>query len=265
MSMLRFAFALFFPQSLSLPVRSTPALAAPGECERNARESACKDVFLAVVAHELRNTMAPLESALEILGASAGGSAVAQHSLDMGRRQLKHMGRLVEDLLDVGRMVTDQLEVRLARVCLQESVAAAVQAAMGSAARRSQRITVDMPEERLVVDADPLRLEQMLANLLGNAIKFTGVGGRIDVSLQPAAGGQVNIVVQDNGEGIAPQSLESVFQIFRRAERDRTSSDGGLGIGLALVRRLAQLQGGTVRAFSDGKGRGSRFVITLPR
>lgn len=226
------------------------------ECQR-------KNVFMATLAHELRNTMEPLGSALEILSCGRADPQLAARTAAMAQRQLQHMNHLLNDLLDVGRVVNDKMELQLRRSSLQELVSSAAQASANAAAQRRQTVALDMPEAPLWVDADPVRFGQILTNLLNNALKFTPPGGHIRVAAA-LDGDCVELSVADDGVGIASEDLDGVFDMFAQAHRSKKHSAGGLGIGLSVVRRLVELHGGTVTAHSRGKNMGSTFTVTLP-
>ncbi|HEU4752108.1 MAG TPA: ATP-binding protein, partial [Armatimonadota bacterium] len=179
-------------------------------------------------------------------------------------RQTHHLSRLVDDLLDVSRITHGKIELRKEQSDVRTAVRRAVETTRLLVERRSHTLTVDLPAEPLLAEIDPARLEQVMVNLIGNAAKYTDAGGRIWVSaeLQESA---VVLRVRDTGVGIAPQVLPHVFDLFTQADRSLDRSQGGLGIGLTLVRSLVELHGGTVSAHSEGTGRGSEFIVRLPR
>jgi PAS domain S-box-containing protein len=228
-----------------------------------------KDRFLATLAHELRNPLAPVRAALHILEA-AGDDPLAAESAAEARavlgRQIGHMVRLIDDLLDVARITTGRIVLQRRRVGLDEAVRAAVETARPLLDRMGHRLTVSLPEPPeppVMLDADPTRLSQVLANLLNNAAKYTDAGGDIRLSAAREAGEAV-IRVSDNGIGIPPDRLGRVFEMFHQVEGTVERSQKGLGIGLAVVKGLAELHGGRVEALSAGPGRGSEFVVRLP-
>ncbi|MBS0658898.1 MAG: PAS domain-containing protein [Verrucomicrobia bacterium] len=238
---------------------------AAEELERADRS---KDEFLAMLAHELRNPLAPLRNAAELLGLPELGAAERDHALGILTRQIENMSRMVDDLLDVSRITEGKIALRRATVELQGVVRSALDAMRPACQARNQALSVCLPEEPVYVLADSTRLEQVLGNLLGNACKYGGEGCRIDVTValaEAAAGPEVELRVRDNGIGIAPELLPRVFELFMQATRSLDRAHGGLGIGLTLVDRLVRLHGGTVEAHSEGVGRGSEFVIRLPR
>jgi signal transduction histidine kinase/ActR/RegA family two-component response regulator len=219
-----------------------------------------KDEFLAMLAHELRNPLAPIRSALELLRIDREGeSATMAH--DIMDRQVRHLVRLVDDLLDVSRIVRGRIELRKEVVELSLVLGHAIEVSRGE---------IDAHHHKLVVDADPslcvlgdsTRLAQVVANLLNNASKYTDDGGTIWLTTK-RDGASAIISIRDNGSGIAPEVLPTVFDLFIQADRTIQRSRGGLGIGLTLVRRLAELHGGTVSVRSDGPGHGSEFIVCL--
>ncbi|WP_321877416.1 hybrid sensor histidine kinase/response regulator [Paraburkholderia bannensis] len=229
-----------------------------------------KDEFLATLAHELRNPLAPIRNGLHILRiAGAGGSRSAtQRTHDMLERQLDHMVRLVDDLMEVSRITGGKIELRKEAVELGTVLREAVETNRALIDTAGHRLTVNLPPEPLVLDADPVRLAQMVANLLNNAAKYTDPGGQIWLTAHcndhGERGRQAVVSIRDSGMGIAPAMLPKVFDLFVQGERAYSRAQGGLGIGLTLVRSLAELHGGTVEAVSEGLGRGSEFVVRLP-
>jgi signal transduction histidine kinase len=221
-----------------------------------------KDEFLAMLAHELRNPLAPMLHAVEIMRARPNRS-VGQRVREVMVRQVRHMARLVDDLLDVSRITRGKTELRTEQAVLQTIVERAVETARPLIESREQALSLSLPPEPLWLEADPTRLEQVLVNLLNNAAKYTEPGGRIRVEVERDAGKAV-VRVRDTGVGIAPELLPRVFDLFTQAEQSLDRAQGGLGIGLALVKRLVTMHGGTVEASSIGPGHGSEFVVHLP-
>jgi PAS domain S-box-containing protein len=217
-----------------------------------------KDEFIATLSHELRNPLAPLRNGLHLLRLSGGGDQRLAPVHQMMERQVDHLVRLVDDLLEISRITRGVLELRRQRVELAAIVANAMDTAETLVQAAGHRLDVLLPSEPLQLDGDPVRLGQILANLLNNAANYTPRGGRIELRAQ-REGEQVVISVRDDGHGIAPEQLERVFDMFNRGERS-----SGLGIGLALARRLAEMHGGTIRAESAGPAQGSTFIVTLP-
>jgi PAS domain S-box-containing protein len=222
-----------------------------------------KDEFLATLAHELRNPLAPMRNVLEILRLKEFADPQLNWSRDVFDRQLQHMTHLVDDLLEVSRITQGKLELRKQRLELARAMQSAMEAARPSVQALSHHLSVTLPREPLYLDADPTRLSQMILNLLNNAAKYTPAGGNISLAAE-REGDEAVIVVRDSGIGIPREHLDSVFEMFSQLAPALDRSQGGLGIGLALVRGLAELHGGTVAAFSGGAGTGSEFVIRLP-
>ncbi len=222
-----------------------------------------KDEFLAMLAHELRNPLAPIRNAMEILKTSSSNAAHFKTARDIVERQVKHMTRLIDDLVDVARLTQGKITLKKERVELATVVDDAVELARPIIAERGHHLTIDLPREAALLNGDGVRLSQALGNLLTNAAKYTQPGGEIELKGSYSAG-EINIVVRDNGIGIAPDMLPLVFDLFTQSERTLDRAQGGLGIGLALVKRLIELHGGQVAARSAGIGQGSEFVIRLP-
>jgi PAS domain S-box-containing protein len=220
-----------------------------------------KDEFLATLAHELRNPLAPIANAVELLGVQAGAGPVFEAARGIVERQLRHMVRLVDDLLDVSRITSGKLMLRRERVALAAVIEQALETARPHV--RGHEFTVSLPSEPVWLQADPVRLAQVFSNLLNNACKYTPGGGRIRLSAE-REGGSVVVRVRDSGIGIAAQHLPHVFDMFSQAVPALERSQGGLGIGLALAQALVRLHGGSIEAKSEGSGRGSEFAVTLP-
>ena len=223
-----------------------------------------KSEFLALLAHELRNPLAPIGNGLKILQLrTASPDPVAARTLEMMERQLKHLVRLVDDLLDVGRITSGKLQLRTQRVLMADVLATAVDITRGLIDTRGQQLAVDIRAQDLTVEADPDRLVQVVSNLLTNSAKYTERGGWIRLVLE-REGREAVVAVMDNGIGIPPQAIENVFEMFSQLGSHPSRSEGGLGIGLALVSRLVQMHGGKVSAASEGPGKGSTFTVRLP-
>ncbi len=221
-----------------------------------------KDEFLAMLAHELRNPLAPVRNSLHLVRESEDES-VRANALDVMDRQLGHLVRLVDDLLDVSRITTGKLELRAERTDLAQVVRHAVEAAQPEIARKKHTITVDVPEEGLYTDGDATRLTQVFANLLHNASKFTDHGGQVAIAAR-RVGSDLEVTVRDNGEGIPSEQLAGIFEMFSQVDRSLERRHGGLGIGLTMAKRLVEMHGGTIAAKSDGAGKGSEFTVRLP-
>jgi PAS domain S-box-containing protein len=222
-----------------------------------------KDEFLATLAHELRNPLAPISNALHLIGTAGSGGHSLGQVRDMMQRQLGHLVRLVDDLLDVSRITRGKLELRKERLEVARVVESALETTRPVIEAAKHELTVVVPAQPLRVDGDLTRLAQVLSNLLSNAAKYTPAGGHIWLTVE-TVGDQVVIRVRDNGMGIPTAMLPRVFDMFTQGARDTRLAEGGLGIGLTLVRRLVELHGGTVEAHSAGLQRGSEFVVHLP-
>ncbi|WP_296941981.1 PAS domain-containing protein [uncultured Massilia sp.] len=222
-----------------------------------------KTEFLATLAHELRNPLAPIRSALGVLRLSGDSAAAVARVRDMMERQVGHMVHLIDDLLDVARISGGKLELKRARVALQQVLSSAIETSLPMIEAGRHALRVDMPDEALVADVDVTRIAQVVANLLNNAAKYTPAGGRIDLAMR-RDGDHAAIVVADTGIGIPAEALDGVFEMFNQVGRSLDRSQGGLGIGLSLVRRLVELHDGSVTAASGGAGAGSTFTVRLP-
>ncbi len=222
-----------------------------------------RDQFLAMLAHELRNPLSPIRNSLQVMKHPGVHGPVLEQARDMAERQVQHMARLLDDLLDVSRVSRGKIELRKEVVDVTAVARDTAEAVRPSFAARGHELTVQAPAEPLRVEADPTRLEQVLTNLLNNACKYTDPGGKVCLSAG-RDGAEVVLRVRDSGIGIAPEKLPKVFDVFVQAERRLDRSQGGLGLGLTLVRKLLELHGGRVEAHSDGPGRGSEFVVRLP-
>ncbi len=221
-----------------------------------------KDEFLAMLAHELRNPLGAISNATAVLGRFRTPDPQLATVREMLDRQVRHLGRLVDDLLDVARIAQDKLVLRRTRTDLADAVRQAVEANGATADARGQRLDVRLPGRRLPVDADPARLAQIVSNLIHNAVKYTPEGGRIEVALA-AEGEHALVTVRDDGPGIPPDLIGRVFDLFAQGERGVDRADGGLGIGLTLVRRLVEMHGGSIEVES-APGQGATFRVRLP-
>jgi signal transduction histidine kinase/ActR/RegA family two-component response regulator len=247
----------------SLHEQTVKSLAALADADRRKTE------FLAVLAHELRNPLAPVRNAVHLLRARAAVDTEAVRPYTLIERQIEHLSRLIDDLMDVSRISRDSLELRKEQVVLSEIAATALEATRHLLDAKGHSITVQLPEYDVQLEADAARLVQVFTNLLANAAHYTPPGGEITLSTGvepppelPAEQRQLVVSVRDNGMGIAPEQLPRVFDLFYQIGGE--SRQGGLGIGLALVRKLVELHGGSVRAVSAGRGQGSTFTVYLP-
>ena len=222
-----------------------------------------KDDFLAILAHELRNPLAPISNAIDILQRIGPRDPALVQMRDMIGRQVRHMTRLVDDLLDVSRITRGKIQLRPEALDLVAVVKRAIEAQMPAIEARRHQLDVRMPDGPVAARGDPVRLAQVVGNLVNNAAKYTPEGGRIEVTLT-AADGAATIAVRDNGIGIEGEYLAHVFELFGQVKYPRPHSHDGLGIGLSLVQRLVEMHGGRVEARSDGAGRGSEFTVRLP-
>ncbi|HKS55776.1 MAG TPA: ATP-binding protein [Steroidobacteraceae bacterium] len=222
-----------------------------------------KDEFLATLSHELRNPLAPLRSSLEFVRRVAQAPASAVTALDIMDRQLSHLVRLVDDLLEVSRITRGLVELRREQVRLDVAINSAIETSEPLIRAGKHRLIVSMPDEPLILNADRVRLAQIFANLLNNAAKYSDKGGLIEVTAR-RDGGDALVTIRDSGDGIPPHKLGNLFQIFWRGAFSAQRNQSGLGIGLALVRRLTEMHGGRVEASSEGPGKGSCFSVRLP-
>jgi len=235
-----------------------------GETEQALREAdRRKDEFLATLAHELRNPLAPIQNALHILRKKHGPEYPDARLLDMMQRQVGHLIRLVEDLLEVSRISRGKIELRKEFVILQTILSDALETCQPLIDKKAHQVIANMPDEPIWLFGDPVRLTQIVANIVNNAAKYTPPGGRIEVEAE-REGDKLVLHVRDNGVGISGDMMPRVFDLFAQTDGQIRLSEGGLGIGLALVRSLVELHGGRVHARSAGVGRGSEFTLTLP-
>ncbi|MDB5933597.1 MAG: hybrid sensor histidine kinase/response regulator [Massilia sp.] len=227
------------------------------------QQNSAKDQFLAMLGHELRNPLAPISTAAQLLKLPAIDERRVRYASDVIARQVDHMNRLLGDMLDVSRVTRGLVSLRPETIDLKAVLDRAVEQTRALFDSRQHRLTIELPPGPVTLQGDSTRLIQVFANLLGNAAKYTEPHGQITLAMQ--AGDQVVVTVTDNGEGIAPALLPRLFDLFSQGERTPDRSQGGLGLGLALVKSLVQLHGGEVDAISAGAGHGSSFRVTLPR
>jgi signal transduction histidine kinase len=222
-----------------------------------------KDEFLATLGHELRNPLSVLTTASLIFKMEGASTADMKHAAEIIGRQVQHVTRLVNDLLDMERIDNGKLQLDLRPVDLREIVTNTLELRRADAVRRKQSLTMQLTPDPVVVDADAVRLAQVVSNLVDNAVKYTPDAGHINVAVT-ADGREAVIVVQDDGAGIPPERVESIFEPFVQLPQSRNAARGGMGLGLSLVRRLTELHGGKVDVTSGGQGGGSRFAVRLP-
>ena len=239
----------------------TAALEATTEQLKEANHR--KDEFLAMLAHELRNPLAPIRTAVQLLRLKELTEPHRQRARDVIERQVEHLVNLIDDLLDVSRITRGMITLQLEPVLVGAIVARAVETARPAIDAHKHALELDLPEELISVEGDKTRLVQVIANILHNAAKFMDPGGRIRLSVR-REGQYALISIADTGIGIAPDLLPKIFELFTQVHAKSERAQGGLGIGLALVRRLTEMHGGTVTAHSDGAGRGSTFSVRLP-
>jgi signal transduction histidine kinase len=229
---------------------------------RQAEDHRRKDEFLAMLGHELRNPLMPISIGVELLREKAGDPAAVASTRALIERQLRQVVRLVDDLLDVSRITRAAIELRREWVDLRDVIASGVECNRGLIESRAQQLQLDLPPGPLRADVDPLRLGQVMANLIHNAAKYTGERGEIRVTARAEAG-HIVVRVSDNGAGMTPELLAHAFDLFVQGERGVRRSHGGLGVGLTLARTLVELHGGTITAASPGPGKGTEVTVRL--
>ncbi len=251
------ALAMDLAQRAGVAIENTQLYQALRETDRR------KDEFLATLAHELRNPLAPIRNALQILNMPRVDAETVQRSREMMERQVHHLVRLVDDLLDVSRVMRGKIELRRERVELASVVARAVETVQPLVDAQGHQLSVRLPPESLAVEVDPVRLAQVVGNLLTNAAKYSEANGHIRLTAE-RDGGVAVLRVGDTGIGIAKDMLPRIFELFVQVDHASTKAQGGLGIGLTLVKNLVEMHNGTVEARSEGLGKGSEFVVRLP-
>jgi signal transduction histidine kinase/ActR/RegA family two-component response regulator len=251
------ALAADLARRAAVAIENTQLYQALREADRR------KDEFLATLAHELRNPLAPLRNGLEVLRLAGQNEELADQARTMMERQLSQMVHLIDDLLDLSRISRGKIELRRERVELIKAVQQAVEASRPIIEQAGHELTMEGPSGLILVDADVTRLAQVFSNLLNNAAKYTPPGGRIRLTIWSEENEAV-VSVRDNGIGIPADMLPKVFDIFTQVDRHLDRSQGGLGIGLSIVKRLLEMHGGSVEAKSGGHGNGSEFIIRLP-
>jgi signal transduction histidine kinase len=222
-----------------------------------------KDEFLATLSHELRNPLAPIRTAVEIMRLARADPELVEKARATIERQLLHLVRITDDLLDVARITQNRIELRRERIDLRSVLYGAIEASRPMIDAQGLALTLDIPPQPLWIVADFTRMAQAFSNLLNNAAKYTERGGQIRVSME-AGGAMASVTVADTGLGIQPDQLPRIFDMFTQLQAHRDRAQGGLGIGLTLARRLVEMHGGTIEAQSEGLGFGSRFIVQLP-
>lgn len=251
-------------QILCVVILMWNALLALSRREQREREAdQRKDEFLATLAHELRNPLAPISNATSILKLARGDREISEQATGTIERQVVHLVRLVDDLLDMSRISRGKLELRREHAELAPVIQQAMETCRPMAETANQDIIVTLPHRAIYLDADPVRLAQVVSNLLHNACKFAGQRGQINLTVE-RRDMDVIITVKDNGLGIPPDMLDAIFEMFSQVDQSLERTQSGLGIGLTLARRLVELHGGSIAAHSEGLGKGSEFVVRLP-
>jgi signal transduction histidine kinase len=233
------------------------------EVDELARANRCKDEFLAMLSHELRNPLASIQYAMSFMGKQVGEAPAQQQTQALIERQLHRMTHLVDELLDVSRITSGRLHLQRERLDLRDIVRNAIETLESNINERHHRLSTELAEMPVWMEGDPCRLEQVFVNLLANASRYTDDGGELAVSVLIHEGKAV-VRVRDSGIGIAPEALPHIFDLFKQAHEGDPRSRDGLGVGLAVVRSLIELHGGSVTAASGGPGQGSEFMIRLP-
>lgn len=242
-------------------IERTEELAKANEALREADRR--KDEFLSTLGHELRNPLAPILNALEIIRLCGDNAEAVTQQRERLDRQVKQMVRLVDDLLDVSRVSTGKLRLNAEPITLQEICEAAIDISRPLVEKAGLQLTVKLPAEPIPLEGDRVRLTQVFSNLLNNSAKYTEPGGRITLTAV-ADSDRAVVRISDTGVGISPEVLPRVFELFTQVDRSLNRSQGGLGVGLALVRRFVELHAGSVTARSDGPGHGAEFTVELP-
>jgi signal transduction histidine kinase/ActR/RegA family two-component response regulator len=223
-----------------------------------------KDEFLAMLGHELRNPLAPIRNAIQVMHKPAASDSVVKRAHEIIDRQIDRLTRLVDDLLDVSRIVSGKISLQETMLEIDNVINRAVEGSLPFIEARNQNLVLHVPREPLWIKGDLVRLDQVISNLLNNAAKYSDIGARIRLDVL-ASDQWVTVRVQDNGSGITPEFLPHVFDLFAQANHSLARTQGGLGIGLTLVKRLVEMHGGRVEVHSEGSGRGSEFLVHLPR
>jgi two-component system CheB/CheR fusion protein len=249
--------------AVDITARKEAEVALKNQAEQLKESDRRKDEFLAMLAHELRNPLAPILTALKVLKLSKEGDPAAEQARQMMERQVRHLARLVDDLLDVSRITSGKIQLRKGPVQLATVVAQALETSQPLLDARMHQFIVSLPRTPIWLQADPNRLAQVFANLLDNAAKYTEEGGKVWLMAE-ANDHEVVIRIRDTGIGMSPDMLTRAFELFAQGDHSLDRSQGGLGIGLTLVRSIVQMHGGSVQALSEGTGKGTEFVLRLP-
>ena len=239
-------------------------LTARRQAEQTLREAdRRKDEFLATLSHELRNPLAPIRTAIEVMRLARADPEIVENARATVERQLMHLVRITDDLLDVARITQGKVELRRERLDLRAVVQTAIEATRPLIDAHGHTLTVELSKQAITADADYTRLSQVFSNLLNNAAKFTPGAGHIHVT-STVQGDRATVTVSDSGVGVPPDMLPRIFDMFTQLQAHRDRTYGGLGIGLTLAKRLVELHGGTIEARSDGPNRGTSFIVTIP-
>jgi signal transduction histidine kinase len=228
------------------------------------RADRAKEEFLAMLAHELRNPLGTISNAIQVLRLKGEGDETWRRAIEAAERQVLHQALLVDDLLEASRVTRGEIELHCESLDLAQLVRETVEGYRDTLSNARLGLELDVPDEPLPVHGDPMRLSQALANLLQNAVKFTPPGGRVRVRAQRSADGRIELSVRDSGQGIGPEVLPHIFEVFTQADHSLDRTRGGLGIGLAVVKGLVEMHGGEVRAESEGEGKGAEITLMLP-
>ncbi len=242
-------------------VARTEELAAANAALKQADQR--KDEFLATLAHELRNPLAPIRNALEIIRLAADDPSTVERARQMMERQTHQLVRLIDDLLDVSRINRDKLTLQCEVLPIREIIESALEATRPLIEKSQLKLKVDIPPEPIRVRADRVRMAQIFSNLLNNSAKYTPPGGTVILKVRQESA-QVVVCIQDTGVGIPTEMLPAIFELFTQVDRSLNRSQGGLGIGLSLVKKLVEMHGGTVEAHSEGIDRGTTMLVSLP-
>jgi len=241
----------------------TRDLTARRKVEALQRSERQMNEFLAMLAHELRNPLSPIQSALDVAQLRPDDAGTVKWAHGIIARQTRQLSRLVDDLLDVSRITRGKISLRRESIDIRDVVHGVIESLRSAISARRQTISISLPDQPQYIDADPTRIAQALSNVIGNAVKYTHHGGKISVRAS-ADDGLLSLVISDDGIGMPPELVSRVFDVFVQGDRGLDRREGGLGVGLTIAKRLVDLQGGTLTASSDGPGKGSRFTLGFP-